>query len=280
MELVIASLWSEISKGYQEQIVEAGREPLMFMLLAFLATFGITRFITHSIRTQRFTFLGDVHMGDTHVHHLVWGIILILITGFLAIALDPSPPKVILGIFFGIGAALTLDEFALWLHLEDVYWSEKGRASIDAVILTVVFLGLVFLVGFPVVIDTSDGLAQGLGVIAAQLPFWILAGITFAKGKLIMGVVGIFIPIVPIVTAIRLAKPNSLWAKKFYDEGKMARARARFKAEDKPEPHEDPIPEHLRTPHDDDKDAGGGSKGGGGKAESAEKAESKTATNA
>src|SRR5215218_6689172 len=88
--------------------------------------------------------------GGTHIHHLVWGILLLLTMGYLGIAFDPHSPWLeLIAIAFGIGMGLTLDEFALWLNLEDVYWSAKGRESIDAVIvagslLTVALLGLQF----------------------------------------------------------------------------------------------------------------------------------------
>lgn len=118
---------ASVSSAYQEQIVDQGNQPLLFMLLAFGATFGITRFITHSIRSQRFSWLGNVETGDVHIHHLVWGILLLLVAGVLGIVVQPALE--VTAVVFGIGAALTLDEFALWLHLDDVYWSEQGRRA-------------------------------------------------------------------------------------------------------------------------------------------------------
>ena len=81
--------------------------------------------------------------GGTHIHHLVWGILTLMVAGYLGLAFEPSSPwEEIIAILFGIGMGLTLDEFALWLNLEDVYWTEKGRQSIDAVIVTTCLLAL------------------------------------------------------------------------------------------------------------------------------------------
>lgn len=127
---------------YRRHIVDAGKEAEFFVLLAFLVTFIVVRFITHSIRAGRH--LPGVHNishGDTHIHHLVPGIILLLLTGFLALSLDPDF-RPFIAIFFGIGAALTLDEFALWLNLKDVYWAKQGRDSIDAVVVFSTIVGI------------------------------------------------------------------------------------------------------------------------------------------
>lgn len=124
------------------------RERIFLSSVGFLLTFGIVRGISHAIRAGigPFQDLG----GATHVHHLVWGILLLLGVGYLWLAeigtdsgeswrwLSP------LTVFYGVGAALTLDEFALWLNLQDVYWANQGRESIDAVVL----FGSLLSVGF------------------------------------------------------------------------------------------------------------------------------------
>ena len=82
-----------------------------------------------------------------HIHHQVWGILLILVAAVLEFAYQPDTPWLeVLGAVFGIGAALTLDEFALWVHLDDVYWSEEGRKSIDAIVVAAC-IGAVLLIG-------------------------------------------------------------------------------------------------------------------------------------
>jgi hypothetical protein len=213
---------------YNQVIVDDGRQPALFMLVAFGLTFGITRFITHSIRVQRFSWLKDVEAGDTHIHHLVWGICLLLLSGILAVGFQP--PLEVTGVIFGIGAALTLDEFALWLHLDDVYWSEEGRQSIDAVIVFSLLAALT-VVGFtPIVIGTEGGIADVLGYIAFQIPGWTLAVICFLKGKLIWGVVGLYFWPVALVGAVRLAHPGSWWAKHRYSDQpqKIERSNRRY----------------------------------------------------
>ena len=137
---------TDISTGYQRHIIDEHRQPQLLLLIAFLVTFASVRVTTHAIRAGRWRrILRNVSTaGGTHLHHLVPGIILILVSGYLGIALAETTAREPLALMFGIGAALTLDEFALWLHLEDVYWTRQGRQSIDAVVLagTVVSLGI------------------------------------------------------------------------------------------------------------------------------------------
>ncbi len=117
------------------------RERLFLASLGFLVTFGIVRGITHLIRAGIGPF-HNVASGGLHIHHLVWGILLVLIVGYIWLieeGITSSWLSSITAIAFGIGAALTLDEFALWLNLQDVYWTGRGRESIDAV---VIFAGL------------------------------------------------------------------------------------------------------------------------------------------
>jgi len=224
---------ADLKATFETEIVDTGDLPVLLLLISFGATFGITRFITHSIRADRFSWLGDVEAGDVHIHHLVWGICLLLVAGLLAVAVQP--PLEITAIVFGIGAALTLDEFALWLHLDDVYWSEQGRQSIDAVIVFSIVTGFLVIGAYP--IDVTD-IGSGFGSIASFVfwlaVFWSLVIICFMKGKLIQGVLGIYIPPVAIWGAWRLARPTSSWARKRYepDGDKIARARARYKGEE------------------------------------------------
>jgi hypothetical protein len=117
------------------------RERLFLASVAFLVTFGIIRGITHAIRAGVGPF-HNVTSGGLHIHHLVWGIALLLVVGYvwlLEIGVGSSWVASLTAITFGVGAALALDEFALWLNLSDVYWEQKGRESIDAVLI---FAGL------------------------------------------------------------------------------------------------------------------------------------------
>lgn len=136
--------WNDIGRGYRHHIVEAGKEQAFWVLVAFLVTFAIVRAITYSIHTGRKLFR-NVKVEQTHVHHLVPGILLLLITGYLSNAVTVRAGRTVVAICFGIGAALTLDEFALWVHLKDVYWQKQGRRSIDAVIMAATIAGLVVL---------------------------------------------------------------------------------------------------------------------------------------
>lgn len=114
------------------------RERLFLASAAFLLTFAFIRALTYSIR-YNFGPFHNMTMGGTHVHHLVWGILLLLIVGYVALVEFGTKGPVsnlitrLGAIAFGVGAALTLDEFALWLNLQDVYWERQGRLSVDAV---------------------------------------------------------------------------------------------------------------------------------------------------
>jgi hypothetical protein len=164
---------------------------------------------------------------------MVPGIFLLLGAGFVAItAEDDSWPWYLWWLLpsaFGVGAALVLDEFALWLNLRDVYWTEEGRRSIDAVIISAALIGIVAL-GAPFwgkVISGADP-AGGFLIVAYHFLSVVCAVICLAKGKLIVGVVGFLLWPVALVGAIRLAEPNSFWARRFYDEDKLRRSRERY----------------------------------------------------
>ena len=103
---------------------------------------------------------------------------------------------------FGMGAALTLDEFALWLRLDDVYWGPEGRRSVDAVLLATL-VGLLLLVGFSPFDDDSTGGEVALGITIALNLLFVLAAIL--KGRIVFGVLGLFVPIIAFVATCRLA---------------------------------------------------------------------------
>ena len=139
----MGGFWEAVGRHYERDVVDAGKQPQFFILIAFVLTFVLVRFITHSIRSGRVKIFKNVSAGGTHIHHLVWGILLLLATGYLSIGFDAR--RELLAVLFGIGAALTLDEFALWLNLKDVYWSREGRRSIDAVVVFTAIAGLALL---------------------------------------------------------------------------------------------------------------------------------------
>jgi hypothetical protein len=126
---------------YRFHFRDERRERLFLASLAFLLTFGIVRGITHAIRAGVGPF-HNVTTGGLHIHHLVWGILILLLVAYvwlLEIGVGSSWVASLTAMAFGVGAALTLDEFALFLNMRDVYWEQQGRESIDAVAL---FAGL------------------------------------------------------------------------------------------------------------------------------------------
>jgi hypothetical protein len=203
--------------GYETHIYGGGREPAFLMLLAFVLTLAGTRFYTRMARVRGW---GSAHMGDVHVHHLVPGLVMSLVAGGLAIALAPGEVwMAFLAIVFGAGAALVLDEFAMLLHLDDVYWTTEGRLSIDACLVAVAFLALAILATFPLPTDTAGerlGRIVGDGLIVLAACFVI---VTLLKGKLKLGLFGIVFPPLAVVGGARLAKPTSIWARRFYSPG-------------------------------------------------------------
>jgi hypothetical protein len=163
----------------------------------------------------------------------VFGIIVLVIVGILQVALQPSDHLLDAFAFvFGIGIALVLDEFALVLHVEDVYWSEEGRKSIDAVVLAATFTGLLLLglvpAGFPGGMNVVPSTARWALTATAALNL-VPVVVTLLKGKLWIGIVGIFIPGVALIGAARLAKPRSPWAHLWYADNaeKLRQARLR-----------------------------------------------------
>jgi hypothetical protein len=120
-----------VTATYRADIVAQGKAEQFWILLAFVITFLVTRAVTAAIHRSRIEVRG-VRIRDIHVHHLVPGIIGLIVTGYVTVAYGWSGPAP--AIAFGTAAALTLDEFALWLHLEDVYWSDRGRHSVRVVL--------------------------------------------------------------------------------------------------------------------------------------------------
>jgi hypothetical protein len=122
---------------------------LFLAAVSFLVTFGVARSLAYA-NYHHFGPFHDIVIRGRHIHHLVFGIALLLAVGYAALlgigsgsTSERERPGRLIALLFGAGAALTLDEFALWLNLEDVYWSPEGRASIDAVML----FGALFVIG-------------------------------------------------------------------------------------------------------------------------------------
>lgn len=122
-----------------------GRRVAIRALTAFIVTFAILRTITAIIHFQLFPhgpFRNMVTSSGLHIHHLFWGILLLMLTGFLALASREPEWHLRIAIVYGLALALTLDEFALWFRLADVYWSPEGIESIKAGAFAAAFLAL------------------------------------------------------------------------------------------------------------------------------------------
>jgi hypothetical protein len=214
---------------WQRDVIAAGKLPLMLCFVSFVITFASTRTITRLIRDGRGPFR-NVAIGGTHVHHSVPGIILLIIGAITAV----GGPGTLGWLSFsavavGIGTSLVLDEFAMILHLQDVYWSGEGQLSVEAV-------SLVALVGFsPVHVNGIDSAEFSLRISATGVLVMDagLALICILKGKYRSGLFGLFLPPVGAIGAVRLARPNSIWARHRYRGKRLERATRRAAAFDR-----------------------------------------------
>jgi hypothetical protein len=212
--------------------------PVMWLFLAVLVTFVATRLITRYIRAKSSRpssdeatteVLRDITIGGVHIHHQVFGILLMAIVGVALIATTPEGTALyIFSAAFGVGLALTLDEFALWLHVDDVYWSTDGRKSIDAIFCALAITGV--LIGGSEFVSGKIGSSAWWASIGYLLLGLAISVICMLKGKFVTGIVGVMFEPIAIVGAIRLAKPGSWWARRRYADrpARMARAEARF----------------------------------------------------
>jgi len=122
---------------YRLHFEDERRERFFLASLAFLVTFVTVRVITAMIRAGVGPF-HNITAGTTHIHHLVWGILLLLLVGYVWLSqtgVGSGWVSSLTAVAFGVGAALTLDEFALWLNLQDVYWEREGRISVDVALI-------------------------------------------------------------------------------------------------------------------------------------------------
>jgi hypothetical protein len=205
------------------------REPTALLLAAFLVTFTLTRAYTRVARVRRW---GSASADGIHVHHMVVGIVFVLLSGLVEIATRPDGlGRDAVAVFFGVGAAFALDEFALWLYLRDVYWSREGHRSVDAAVMGVLLAALL-LVGLSPFGVHDGGRIPRLAAFVLVAAGVVLAVVTFAKGKLTLGLLAVFVFPAGMVGALRLAKPHSIWARRFYPETKVKQARHRFEDPD------------------------------------------------
>lgn len=213
---------------FRDDIVGRGRLPLLCCLLAFLATFLVTRAVVRYIRSQadnprppRWWQPRNVHIGTKHIHHVVFGVVLVMVSGVTLVTVGSSghePAFSLAAIAFGIGAALVLDEYALILHLSDVYWEEDGRASVDAVFAATAVAGLLVLGFHPLTFlagtwhDTSSPLIR-TGVFIGLVTALPLGVMVLLKGKVWTGLIGMFFFPLLVIGAVRLSRPHAPWAR-------------------------------------------------------------------
>ena len=195
------------------------------------------RFIRHRAeadRPARWWHPRNVHLGGVHIHHVTFGVVLVMLSGLTLVTLSVNgqePEFTLAATLFGIGAALVLDEYALILHLSDVYWEEDGRTSVDAVFAAVAVAGLLIMGLHPLMFflpiwHGADSVALRAAVGGAMALTLPLAVVVVLKGKVWTGLLGMFIVVLLVIGAIRLSRPHAPWARWRYttQPEKMRRA--------------------------------------------------------
>src|SRR4051794_16918140 len=209
-----------MAEWFHERIVDAHRLPLFCFFMGLITAFVCTRVNVRLIRA-RSRWFGNVNVGDTHIHHVVFGVVFMLLGGVAGLIVSGVSTGwyAFTATVFGVGAALVLDEFALLLHLRDVYWQEEGRTSVDAVFVALAASGLLLLglrpLGWGSEEDASGGRWTAAWFLVINLVF---AVVTLLKGKIWSGLLGLFVPPFGYVGAVRLARPGSPWARWFYSD--------------------------------------------------------------
>jgi hypothetical protein len=230
----VTSIASFLSDFWDDQLVSHGRQYLFLVLVGFVGSFGIIRISTRMQRSPRFSWWPGsiVSDGGVHVHHLVFGIFTMIAAGVASYALhDVGFWYDLTALAFGIGMGLTIDEFALFLYLRDVYWQREGRASIDATLLAAAAMGLILLGVAPFEVDTTTSADLILTLVVTAFQVWVV-GVCFLKQRLVHGSIGLFWPPLSLYGACRIGKPNSPWARRFYRDRnphKQAKSEHRFR---------------------------------------------------
>lgn len=218
-----------------EGVLGPGRAAVAAFTVGLLLTFLAVRINTRLIRANVSWWFHDIESGSgLHVHHMVFGVVLMVAVGLGLIAAVPQGLLLqALALLFGAGVALTLDEFALILHLQDVYWTREGRLSVDAVVVAVC-IGVLLVLGVRPLGDLStvnSGSVAGrvLGISGVIVIDLLCAVVCLLKGKLWTGLIAVFIPLIGFIGALRLARPSSPWARWRYGKKPAKLARAQYR---------------------------------------------------
>lgn len=206
---------------------------MLCCLVAFILTFFVTRTCVRFIRRRaaeggppsRWWQPRNLHIGSVHIHHVTIGVILVMVSGLtlVTLAIDGQQTQLTLAAtLFGIGAALVLDEYALILHLSDVYWEEDGRTSVDAVFAAaavggLLILGLHPLMFFLPIRHNHDWVLLHTTIVVSVVLTLPLAVIVLLKGKVWTGLLGMFLVVLLVVGAVRLSRPHAPWARWRYN---------------------------------------------------------------
>jgi hypothetical protein len=217
---------------FDDRIIDTGRLALFCFFTGMVFGFLGIRLSVRMIRAGVKWWPGNVTPGGLHIHHAVFGIGFMVLGGVTGLALpdDLVGWRAAAAAVFGIGTALVLDEYALILHLSDVYWSQEGRTSVNAVFAVVAVTGMLLLGLHPFMVEdvqaVPDGHPWAWLLVAVPLGTNLaLAAIAVLKGKVWTGMLGMFVPFLLIVGAVRLARPHSPWARWRYREGRRRGAR-------------------------------------------------------
>jgi hypothetical protein len=211
--------WSWLTHSYRDQIVAPGKQPIFMLLVGLVGSFVFIRTSTRLIRARVRWWPGNVSAGGVHLHHELLGMLIMLTAGTVGFALGSVTPwRELLALLFGVGAGLVLDEFALLLRLQDVYWSTEGRSSIDAVMVAVMLTAMLLVGVAPFGlsgIGNAEFSARWSSLLAVLVNL-ALSAVTALKGKPWLALLSVAVPVAGLVGAVRLATPNSPWARRRY----------------------------------------------------------------
>jgi hypothetical protein len=220
---------SFLSTFWFDQVVGEHRDGIFLVLVGFILSFAFIRMSTRLMRSPRVPWWpGSVSVGESgvHIHHLVFGICLMMLAGTVGFASSGSNPWFdVSAALFGVGTGLTIDEFALWVYLDDVYWAEEGRKSVDATAIAAAGM-LLLLFGAEPFDFTTSSVGEVISSFAGAALVFAMVAICFSKGRILHGYIGFFILPVAIYGASRLGKPDSPWARRFYGERRPAKQAA------------------------------------------------------